>query len=614
VIDNVSYFKNCTFVLDSANLLALNGLSFTQHVRLWGVRGIQFDGCTFENQTTRSGKAIFSEDAGFNISYYCDPNGAVSYPCNLCIEYTPSIFKGFAKAIDVVTTGQQYNIEVDHNTYFKNNGTGISITGNNYAAITRSEFDLNPYGTGIFLNDASGYKIEENEFYKDPGNSCVYCTPSVGINVNNSGVANNLIYRNNFSLLDCGISASGINGPSGIASRISGLEFQCNEFSQNINDIKVNSGQVKTTQGTLLKGADNQFSNTVNSSFINNGLPVTYYHSPGGNHAPVNVSSSVSVINSAGSNNCISTLCSGPEPVLNNQKLLDEYGNLQEEYDNLLNNFISNNYDEIIAAYQQGNMPNPEILQTAMIALDEIVVLGDKMSNLSDETLRSILSDSVLKTDYLESWYSIVRTPIAKYSLAETHFMTGDYEKADAVLQKIPEFFGFNENEKKEHENYCKFHAFKKQLQLSGRNWTELKETDITELQSIAEATSGRSASMAQGVLCFFYDICYDEKPDVLIPSKKEILQNTMQQSQNQQYELTIYPNPTHNEVTVSVNNPLMTISRIEIFDIFGRVVLSETANVSSANLNINSLPNSVYLMKISMSNGNVEVRKLVKM
>ena len=53
VTDNVCSFERCTFTVDSSNLFAANGTAFTEHVKLWDVRGVKFRGCTFQNRTLK---------------------------------------------------------------------------------------------------------------------------------------------------------------------------------------------------------------------------------------------------------------------------------------------------------------------------------------------------------------------------------------------------------------------------------------------------------------------------------------------------------------------------------------------------------------------------------
>ncbi|MDD6581945.1 MAG: S8 family serine peptidase, partial [Bacteroidales bacterium] len=83
VTDNVSHFTRCTFTVDDDNLFASNGTSFLEHVSLWKVRGVKFNGCDFRNETTGSstrGAGILSIEAGFTAKRVC-PQLSNSDPC-----------------------------------------------------------------------------------------------------------------------------------------------------------------------------------------------------------------------------------------------------------------------------------------------------------------------------------------------------------------------------------------------------------------------------------------------------------------------------------------------------------------------------------------------------
>ena len=314
----------------------------------------------------------------------------------------------------------------------------------------------------------------------------------------------------------------------------------------------------------------------------------TYYHSPGNNHTPKNPTSNVTVIGNAGVNPCASTFClhggNGTEKSMTDS--LEQYKSMQTQYDNLVAQL-----DE-----------NPEALQ-------EILLLSDAMRKMSDHAISKILQDSILYLENLKQWYEVVRTPIAKYSLAETFVYERNYDQAENVLKEIPTLFTFNDLEMKEHENYMQFYNFKKQMYLSERNWTQLNESEIAQLQTIAEATQGRSAGMAKGVLCFFYDICYedDSKDARQCVSDERKERQCVSGSKDAQscvstiptYDLSLYPNPTQSEMTISTNNPAVKIMKMEVYDVYGKNVSLQTENKSYDTLKMNELANGVYILKV---------------
>ena len=78
-------------------------------------------------------------------------------------------------------------------------------------------------------------------------------------------------------------------------------------------------------------------------------------------------------------------------------------------------------------------------------------------------------------------------------------------------------------------------------------------------------------------------------------------------------YGLTIHPNPAKTEITVSIGNSKVSIERVELYDIFGKMLLQQNFNKSQGVVSINSYSDGIYVMKVYLSNGKVENRKVVK-
>jgi len=244
--------------------------------------------------------------------------------------------------------------------------------------------------------------------------------------------------------------------------------------------------------------------------------------------------------------------------------------------------------------------------------------ISDNMRSMSDSAISTILQDSILNVELLKSWYSTVRTPIAKYLLVETHLFTNDYEMADAVLRTIPKMFVMSEQDNAEYANYTQFHNFKKQLQLAERHWNELNESEIAYLQTIAEANTGRSSLMAKGVLCFFYGICYEDETygEPIPPSFKkedELYPSEQLEFEYKEYRLAIYPNPAQTEVFVTVSNSPLKINRVELYDLVGRQIQEQVFDKSHGTLPIEEFSNGIYIIKVHLSNGETVIKKLVK-
>ena len=74
--------------------------------------------------------------------------------------------------------------------------------------------------------------------------------------------------------------------------------------------------------------------------------------------------------------------------------------------------------------------------------------------------------------------------------------------------------------------------------------------------------------------------------------------------------ELSVYPNPAHDEVNVTSVNK---ITEITITNVVGQCVHSHTCNNSSVQINIAELPTGIYFMKMMDETGVTTVVRVVK-
>jgi hypothetical protein len=595
VLDNVGKFKNCTFKFSGGNRFAANGKTFLNHVRMWEVRGITFEACYFLEEDLISMKlpapvnyGINTMDAGFKVINYCKPGGAgsgIDCPC-LSNYSTPSRFFELITGINSINTGTLYYIHIDQSR-FRNIGTGVRINGQNDYRLTRNEFIST--GTGLNSDNSSGYMIWGNNFYPFSG------AFGTGISMNNSGGASNRIFDNDFTSLNTGIFIQGINGPdpNGYVYNptLNGLQITQNTFTNNGYDMYIyQNATMRQHQGGQSSGANNKFINTGSSSIyssnLQNAQSITYYHSSGNNLIPYLPTSNITIIGNALTPSVPYNPCDYGVKSGTFTDSITHYKMLQEQYDKLLAELKD----------------NPEILQ-------KLLILSDEMYELNSHAIHRILKDSVLYEDALKEWYDVIRTPVAKYSLAEAHFMTKDYEKADAVLKAMPEMFQFEKEEMEEHDNYLRFFKLKKAMTLEERSWEKLTDYEFKELEIIAQATCGRSASMAQGVLCFFYDNCkeYEKcQPEEIINPKVEEAEEEVL-SINEHNELTIRPNPTNGELKIESGK--LNVEKVLLFDVFGRQIFE----TSEKTFDISHLSRGVYIVKVYLENEEIITQKIVK-
>ena len=578
--DNQSHFQQCVFSVDDNNLFAQNSCSFIDHVTMWQVRGVEFNGCTFKNTTTAAGDrrhAIYTADAGFEVNTYCrTPYVGCDCPENHSVY---SEFSGFTTAVETNTEGTPYAVIIN-SANFRNNTTGLEINGNTFATVTRNDFNQqntpsNLNGTGLYLNNCSGYQVEENRFHRASMSQNVIIT---GIRVQNNGAADNIIYRNIFDTLNYGIYVSGKNG--GVNS---GLQMLCEDFNENSTDIyTAERSMVSAQQGSLQTSAGNTFEGTDNYNIENlSNQNINYYYTgratPGNQYYPNLLTTNVVTCLSNSANPCASTLCDNGSP-------------------------------RSLAQFQ-----------------------SDMDAGTYYETVRTLMSDTVLDLNALEQWHAAAQPLGDPYSLTETRFMLGYSEPfvADADDAEL--------------SNYAEFHALKvslrdnasdndgsvgaddpSSLQPGGHiNWYALTPSQIAQLQTIAERNTGRASVMAKGVLCFFHGICYEDDPVGLShcgsPTQGDDTTGTRAKrtamDTDNDATLSVYPNPTDDVLFIELFGGA-EISIIALYDLQGRVVETRRAaslQKTTATLDMKSVPAGVYILRVTDTDGKEFHRKIVR-
>ena len=76
--------------------------------------------------------------------------------------------------------------------------------------------------------------------------------------------------------------------------------------------------------------------------------------------------------------------------------------------------------------------------------------------------------------------------------------------------------------------------------------------------------------------------------------------------------QLSIFPNPSNGEVNISLQNE-KKVSTLEVYSITGALVYSKTYNANLSNLKVNiNQPQGVYMVRVTLSNGETSIGKLI--
>lgn len=334
-----AFFNLCTFDIDD-NYKFDNGNGYTgsnphrffSHVSLYEVDGVIFNGCEFKNSNTGQyegwGEGIFSTNAGFQVRAYCN-SVTPTIPCDPG-DLVKSSFTGFKHGIWIEHDNllNNFAVKVDQAT-FDYCSIGIRMNNQYLSHLTRNEFtigngkeiDIDAFdchkNIGIFATSTSAPTIEDNIMNGVTHGGQHPDHENIGIIIEDTRGSDIQIYHNTLQDLHKGCLALGSNDrPYYYINASTGVQFLCNSFSNNEDDIYVSAEPdgngnhlrgIADYQGSAQKDAGNTFQGTTNTHITNIGAPFTYYYDGiGGTNQPtlLNAASVINVVASSGQNSC----------------------------------------------------------------------------------------------------------------------------------------------------------------------------------------------------------------------------------------------------------------------------------------------------------------------
>lgn len=307
---NFSSFTYADFKVDDDYR---GGHDFEAHVTMWGVDGVVFRACNFENaQTTgpnslQLGEGIFSLDANYSVGANCTvalPYGVPCPPENL----ERGTVKGLGHGIDARNSGSGRgfaagSLDLENNVVgiYTEGLTGFSAIKNNFVLGNRDvemvgEVDYNfqeHHHRGISSQLSFGFRIEENDFVRA---NEVLAEGVDGIVIENSGPHSTEVYANTARDLDNGYIGEG-NCIDGFSASSVGHQFLCNQnlgngqnFWVRNDDGNTSFHSIRTQQGSKDIPAGNTFDQLSDERDYKNETSwvINYWHS-GGNEEPIYV-------------------------------------------------------------------------------------------------------------------------------------------------------------------------------------------------------------------------------------------------------------------------------------------------------------------------------------
>lgn len=558
---NLSEFENCTFVVDDDYQ---GSDPFLAHMTLWGIDGLEIEGCRFENTMTDGtlftnyndrGTGIYAIDADFEVFPLS--------PTQKCV------FQGLGSGIYAGQIGSLSTFSVNESDFLYNI-VGVNVQGiKNFEAIDNTiEIGTNPalppiptdpnIHKGIYITQSFGFDVEENTIW---GSENFEINPSikVGIEADNLGPTHNEIHYNNLASLDFGNLAKGENRH---ATNGLGLVYTCNQNIDNQYDFLVefspnsDHGIASVQQVDASNGARNTFSftgGTGTGDFINQmDDDIDYYFQNlyQTTEKPVSILNTTLIsVSGASTYSCGGTGTSRLAGI-NKEDIPALITSYQHQLDSLFQ--ISN--------------------QHLTIESRAYTAIQNEISDVVYQLVKlEYQRGTRVNYGQIRKWLTLLNNLSGAYAMVETYLEEGKWAEGMKFLAEIPRNYSLSPTQKEDYQAYVKVKQLLFSLHQEDKAIYHLSPTQHQELVHLAEADSNLAAIQARnilGLIAYTGMQVYDGQEGVPVSGINI----------SDMPRLKLYPNPAMNKVNIRYHLPQgIETGLVQIVDIQGNVLYQET-------------------------------------
>ncbi len=555
-------FTNCTFKNTSGYL---HNQPFRYFNILRGVRGVQYAGCKFVNESVPAssgtpadiGYGIFAFDAGFSVFPDC------SAPTSSCQR---SKFEGLGYGVFIGTDKYAPIAHTIREADFTDCYVGIENSGVAMGTMVLNKFNLGTLPGGDFIpgqlgigmfDNLNGFTLEENEFVGVSSSVRTY-----GIICAQLGEFSNVVRRNKFTNVTLSNGALSKNAEEG-AFPPRGLYYDCNT---NIDiaeyDFSV-LGTIRSEQGlqiapTIYRPAGNKFSYTGSPSdrdFANPFGGVNYYYLQNTtNEQPIDFFG-ITPIQQASANGCEMVYCNLPctEPHEGDIATIKQgFHHSKANYSEAKSNYesaLSHNEPAMAAQFRQEAGHYRQRMDTAAFAVLNMMLV---------DTLNTYVGDSI------RQWIQNLGTLGAELSWAGDFLAIGGLETANEIMEDIPVNFSLSTAAETDIDQVKSLFE-----QLSLYKPYNLSRQTMQQLEVLALDTIGFAPPLARN----FLRLNGRDFPPYILPEIGERHQPGKPNFNVGKLNVAVFPNPAQDYVVFSLQTNLEIAFNITICDPIGKIV-----------------------------------------
>lgn len=238
---------------------------------------------------------------------------------------------------------------------------------------------------------------------------------------------------------------------------------------------------------------------------------------------------------------------------------------------------------------------------TARTALEsEIAMLNLELNALCHDKLHELKIDTLNNQDSILVWLDRENGYESKREIMASYYYSRDFSEASDALEYLGSLDNLTESQESDVEALGDLLPYIEDVIEDDRYEGNLSEEEIEWMVDFAEGNNNHAGAEVRGVLKFYYGISLEDAEYLKAP-KRIVMnipgENVIVKEKTLSGVIGIFPNPTNNEITILL--PVIDESYwdIELLDLNGKVLVSQSTDRYKMKIDISKIPNGLFLV-----------------
>lgn len=256
-------------------------------------------------------------------------------------------------------------------------------------------------------------------------------------------------------------------------------------------------------------------------------------------------------------------------------------------------------------SYPLSSLNSIPVLSTQRLALEsEINFQFFGMHNAINGAINLLSVEDTINFDTLRLWLGRLNNFQGHLMIASTYYKEALYNDWQNYVNNIPNIISLTTEQSNELNSYKSMYSLLINAMNNGRNYANLTQTEVSQLNTIAVAANNTSNQFAKNFLIEFYGFQFGSNSN----QKTGIPVNKIESSavvKSGSDAILIYPNPASGTLNIRVEDELVNQSmEVGFYNNIGTLVKYYKLNINKLNsINIQEIPSGVYHIHVVTPN-----------